>query len=661
MTSTTDLAADLVGAEVAETRRRPRRPRCRASSPSVRPQDAHVGLHVALAVEQRRVAALARRERLDVVGELALQVLGRLRAADLKRAALGALEQRRRPRAGSRYWASSSGAIVGLHRRRRIYGVAAMILICQNLARGVSQTGVRSNRGISRRRLLAGGVRRRADPAGAPRDDSPPGPPRRARQATGPTPRRRRSRGHSLHSTDAGHATGGHAAFAPGRDVDHRANGFDPTEILRDFDYGHDPAPGQRPRPARVGAGRRRQGDRGRARRPLRGLDLQRPRARPDPALPRGRAAADPLRQRLRRTRTRCTSTASTRRSWTGCRGSASSGRRADRAGRELHLRVRRRAVRAPPLPLPRLAAGRAHRQGALRRLHRRPQGRARRRRRAGDGHERLRHQLRRRERGLRRQHGRLPLRRPTRSGSSAASSSGSTSSTSSSSTRSTRSTSTPTSSTTSRPAPRSSRASSPTRSSRARGSAGSSSCASRTRARTCSTPTRPSSPSSAGSASSRSSDGGRARRTRGGAPRRRARLWLLGLVPLLLIAAAIAVFAALGGPGLGERSGPPVEELAVERTVLRPGEIELTVRNDGARSGRDRPGRRQRRLRRRSPRDDERTIGRLGSTAAHDRLPVDRGRGLRDLAADLDRGHDRARDPGRRRDARGRRAASSA
>ncbi len=57
---------------------------------------------------------------------------------------------------------------------------------------------------------------------------------------------------------------------------------------------------------------------------------------------------------------------------------------------------------------------------------------------------------------------------------------------------------------------------------------------------------------------------------------------WLLGLLPLLLIAAAIGAFAALGGPGLGERRGPPAEELAVERTVLRPGTIELTVRNDG-------------------------------------------------------------------------------
>lgn len=57
---------------------------------------------------------------------------------------------------------------------------------------------------------------------------------------------------------------------------------------------------------------------------------------------------------------------------------------------------------------------------------------------------------------------------------------------------------------------------------------------------------------------------------------------WLLGLFPLALIAAALATFALLGGPGLGERSGVPVEELAVERTVLEPGVIELTVRNDG-------------------------------------------------------------------------------
>jgi len=57
---------------------------------------------------------------------------------------------------------------------------------------------------------------------------------------------------------------------------------------------------------------------------------------------------------------------------------------------------------------------------------------------------------------------------------------------------------------------------------------------------------------------------------------------WALGLIPLALIAVAIGAFALLGGPGLGERSGPPVEEVSVERTVLHPGEIELTLRNDG-------------------------------------------------------------------------------
>jgi zinc transporter ZupT len=54
-----------------------------------------------------------------------------------------------------------------------------------------------------------------------------------------------------------------------------------------------------------------------------------------------------------------------------------------------------------------------------------------------------------------------------------------------------------------------------------------------------------------------------------------------VGLAPLAVLGAAIALFVALGAPGL-ERTGPPQEELAVERTVLRPGQIELRVRNDG-------------------------------------------------------------------------------
>jgi len=57
---------------------------------------------------------------------------------------------------------------------------------------------------------------------------------------------------------------------------------------------------------------------------------------------------------------------------------------------------------------------------------------------------------------------------------------------------------------------------------------------------------------------------------------------WLAGLLPLLLLGVAIAVFVGLDAPGL-ERNGVPVEEVSVKRSVLRPGEIELRVVNDGA------------------------------------------------------------------------------
>jgi zinc transporter, ZIP family len=70
---------------------------------------------------------------------------------------------------------------------------------------------------------------------------------------------------------------------------------------------------------------------------------------------------------------------------------------------------------------------------------------------------------------------------------------------------------------------------------------------------------------------------GTRVERGAGGLP-----AWALGVIPLALIAVAIGAFALLGGPGLGERTGPPVEEVAVERTALRPGTIELTLLNDG-------------------------------------------------------------------------------
>jgi ZIP family zinc transporter len=62
----------------------------------------------------------------------------------------------------------------------------------------------------------------------------------------------------------------------------------------------------------------------------------------------------------------------------------------------------------------------------------------------------------------------------------------------------------------------------------------------------------------------------------------RRRPAWLAGLVPLVVLGLAIGLFVVLDAPGL-DRIGVPEEELAVERTVLNPGEIELHVRNDGA------------------------------------------------------------------------------
>jgi zinc transporter ZupT len=57
---------------------------------------------------------------------------------------------------------------------------------------------------------------------------------------------------------------------------------------------------------------------------------------------------------------------------------------------------------------------------------------------------------------------------------------------------------------------------------------------------------------------------------------------WALAAGALALIAAALVALAVAGGDALPERSGPPVEELAVERSVLEPNRIELSLRNTG-------------------------------------------------------------------------------
>ena len=87
----------------------------------------------------------------------------------------------------------------------------------------------RDEKGFSRRRLLGGAAV--AAPAALGLGGLLSG------SGSGPEPAARgRDAGDA--SGHAGHGDFAHATFAAGGTVDHRANGFDPTEILRDFDYG---------------------------------------------------------------------------------------------------------------------------------------------------------------------------------------------------------------------------------------------------------------------------------------------------------------------------------------------------------------------------------------------------------------------------------------
>lgn len=58
--------------------------------------------------------------------------------------------------------------------------------------------------------------------------------------------------------------------------------------------------------------------------------------------------------------------------------------------------------------------------------------------------------------------------------------------------------------------------------------------------------------------------------------------LWALVCTAFAAITAGLVVLALLGGQSLPDRNGPPIEALSVERAVLLPGVIEVTVRNTG-------------------------------------------------------------------------------
>lgn len=157
-----------------------------------------------------------------------------------------------------------------------------------------------------------------------------------------------------------------HGAMITVGDVDSARNGFDPTEMLTDWELGEglDTARGRKLHFRGLGRG---QGDRDRA-----GRDVPQPgpTTAACPAVAarrRGRAAAHrvqelwvapaldafprhPFRPHGRR-----------------------AGRRPDWARRGIRLRVRREAVRLPPVPLPRAAAGAPYPQGHVRPVRHRP------------------------------------------------------------------------------------------------------------------------------------------------------------------------------------------------------------------------------------------------------------------------------------------------
>jgi zinc transporter ZupT len=66
-------------------------------------------------------------------------------------------------------------------------------------------------------------------------------------------------------------------------------------------------------------------------------------------------------------------------------------------------------------------------------------------------------------------------------------------------------------------------------------------------------------------------------------APASRARVWIFGLLPLVLLAALIFVLMRVGPSEIMRKQGaPPVERLAIERAVLGPDGIQLSIMNDG-------------------------------------------------------------------------------
>jgi zinc transporter, ZIP family len=69
---------------------------------------------------------------------------------------------------------------------------------------------------------------------------------------------------------------------------------------------------------------------------------------------------------------------------------------------------------------------------------------------------------------------------------------------------------------------------------------------------------------------------------TNGGTPSK-ARAWLFFIAPILVLIAVITLFVSTRGAGLNVEPAVPIETVQLGRTILRPGEIELHLRNTSA------------------------------------------------------------------------------
>ena len=276
-------AGDRLGVDPEAVRRR-------AAAPACRPASAPCG-RAARRSSPRRARAPRRRWSAGPAGTRRPR-----RPETVELAALGAVDE-------PRLLAQQPVLAVQLDRRSAVGSAHSRSSVYLDASKTMSSQDKNKRRtcekkGLSRRRLIGGAAAaRRALPVLHEVDPAPGAPQRARRRADARAPRRRRRRPRRMAHTHGGGASG--PTFRKGEAVDHAANGFNPTEILRDFDYGKTTQLAERPHPARVDARRRGQGDRDRARRQVPGLDLQRPGPGPDAALHRGRPAADPVRQRL--------------------------------------------------------------------------------------------------------------------------------------------------------------------------------------------------------------------------------------------------------------------------------------------------------------------------------------------------------------------------